>query len=586
MLILLFFTFLSGIVTIFAPCIWPILPIVLSAGVSGGKRKPLGLVTGLAVSFIFFTLALASLVKVFPFDPEVLRYLAVAIIGFLGLVLLVPWFGERLEALVSKLGGFGARFTKDRGDGFGGGFVTGAALGLIWTPCAGPILAAVATLAATQTVGIDGVLLITAYVVGVSIPLYLLTLMGGRVLGRTRALSVYTGIIQRAFGAVMILSALLIFTGYDKKLQTKVLEVFPSYGSFLYVFENQAEKTGQLEVLRTGKESTVNIQSDLLDSMTKPKLANLGKAPEITGINGWLNSEGTSLEALRGKVVLIDFWTYSCINCIRTLPHVTSWYEKYKEQGFVVIGVHTPEFAFEHKKDNVAAALKKYNITYPVAQDNDYATWQAYNNRYWPAHYLIDAQGNVRRTHFGEGEYEEAEAAIVALLKEAGQDVSVTQGGAALDETPKSMSERTPETYLGSARAERLVSPEPVTGERQVFSTPATIKQGGYAFAGEWQIEDERAKSSATGKLTLRFQGGKVFLVMSPEEGMGQSHVDVYLDDQIISPEVSGKDVKNGVIVVDEERLYEIVDFKGASQEGVLRLEFKDTTAVYAFTFA
>jgi cytochrome c biogenesis protein CcdA/thiol-disulfide isomerase/thioredoxin len=542
-------------------------------------------VTGLSVSFIFFTLALASLVKIFPFDPEVLRYLAVAIIGFLGLVLLVPWFGERLEALVSKLGSFGARFTKGRGDGFGGGFITGAALGLIWTPCAGPILAAVATLAATQTVGIDGVLLITAYVVGVSIPLYLLTLLGGRVLSRTRALSAYTGIIQRVFGVIMILSALMIFTGYDKKLQTTILEKFPSYGSFLYVFENQAEQTGQLEVLRTGKESMANVQSDILDSMFQPKLDNLGKAPELTGINGWLNSEGTSLEELRGKVVLIDFWTYSCINCIRTLPHVTSWYEKYKDQGFVVIGVHTPEFAFEHKKDNVAEAIKKYNITYPVAQDNDYATWQAYSNRYWPAHYLIDAKGNIRHTHFGEGAYEETEMAIQTLLKEAGADVKGTEITEEVEAVPSSP--RTPETYLGSDRAERLVSPEEVTGALQTFTEPSTVSLHSYAFSGQVMVEAERALMKSGSKLSLSFQGSKVFLVMKPGIEGTPSRVTITLDGVPMSQEVSGKDVRNSQVVVDEDRLYELVDFKGQNTKATIRIIFDGgDMAVYAFTFA
>ncbi len=586
MLVLLFFTFLSGIVTIFAPCIWPILPIVLSAGVTGGKRKPFGLVTGLAVSFIFFTLTLAAIVKVIPFDPEALRYLAVVIIGFLGLVLLVPWFGDRMEVLVSKFSGIGGRFTRGRGDGFGGGFITGAALGLIWTPCAGPILAAVATLAATQSVGYQAVLLIVVYVLGVCVPLYLLTLLGGKILTRTRALSPYTGIIQKIFGAVMILSALMIFSGYDKKLQTTLLEKFPSYETFLNVFEKQAEQTGELEKIRTGQSGAMNTKAvEALSALIQPKLENLGVAPELTGINGWLNSDGTSLKELRGKVVLIDFWTYSCINCIRTLPHVTGWYEKYKDQGLVVIGVHTPEFAFEHKKENVAEALKRYSIHYPVAQDNDYATWQAYNNRYWPAHYLIDAEGNVREVHFGEGGYEETEAAIVALLREAGNDVSVSTDVGSQDETLKRGGKQTPETYLGSARGERLASPEAITGGEQVFTVPAKLGLDEYAFLGTWKIEEEKALVSPQGSLVLRFQGDKVFLVMSPEGG-NVSTVEVFLDDVKITPEISGKDVTNGQIQVDEDRLYEIVDFKGQKSVGTLRLQFDGRTATYAFTFA
>jgi len=585
MLVLLFFTFLSGIVTIFAPCIWPILPIVLSSGVAGGKKKPLGLVTGLAVSFVFFTLTLAAIVKVIPFDPEALRYLAVFIIGFLGLILLVPWFGDKLEGAVSKLSGVGGRFTSGRGDGFGGGFITGAALGLIWTPCAGPILAAVATVAATQAVGYQAVLLIVTYVVGVCVPLYILTLIGGRVLNRTRILSAYTGIIQRVFGVVMILSAVMIFTGYDKKLQTTILEKFPSYESFLYVFENQAEKTGQLETLRTGKEDVTNIQSDILDTMFQSKLQNLGPAPELTGINGWLNSDPLTLKGLRGKVVLVDFWTYSCINCIRTLPYVTSWYEKYKDQGLVVIGVHTPEFAFEHKKENVAEALKKYKITYPVAQDNDYATWQAYSNRYWPAHYLIDAEGNIRETHFGEGGYEETEIAIQTLLKEAGANVKnteVTKEIEAVSSGPK-----TSETYLGSDRAERLVSREEVTGTLQTFTQPQVIPLHGYAFDGQVTVEAERAVMKNGSSLSLSFQGSKVFLVMRPGDSKVASRVKILLDGMPIGQEISGKDVQNGEVLIDEDRLYELVDFRDQNKKAVIKIIIEEgDTEVYAFTFA
>jgi cytochrome c biogenesis protein CcdA/thiol-disulfide isomerase/thioredoxin len=580
------FAFLSGIITIFAPCIWPILPIVLASGVSGEKKKPLGLVTGLAVSFIFFTLSLATIVRIIPFDPEILRYFAVFIIGFLGLMLLLPWFGDKIEVLVSRFSGLGGRFTTGRGDGFGAGFITGAALGLIWTPCAGPILAAVATLAATQAVGLQSFLLIVVYVVGVCVPLYILTLLGGRVLTKTRALSGYTGIIQRVFGAIMILSAIMIFTGYDKKLQIMIIEKFPSYGSFISVFENKAEQTGQLETLRTGKNPQTR-EPSLLKSMFEPELPSLGKAPELTGINGWLNSEGTSLKELRGKVVLIDFWTYSCINCIRTLPHVTSWYEKYKDQGFVVIGVHTPEFAFEQKKENVAEAIKKYNINYPVAQDNDYATWQAYNNRYWPAHYLIDAEGNIRRTHFGEGEYEETEEAIVALLKEAGQNPSDKSTSTIKDETPKGIGIQTPETYLGSDREERLASPESLTATDQEFTTPSALDLHTYGLKGKWKVEPERAVANPGAELRLRFAGEKVFLVMSPLVKGEKTRVNVYLDNKKINLEVSGIDVKNGQIEVEQDRLYEIIDFKNERREGILRLEFEDgRTAAYAFTFA
>ena len=425
MTLLLFFAFLSGIATILSPCIWPILPILLSAGVSGGDRKPLGIVTGLMVSFTLFTLALSYLLKVIPIDPETLRLLAVAVISFLGLVLIVPALGKYLEAFVSRLSGVGGRLAKT-GKGFKKGFVTGFALGLVWSPCAGPILATVATVAATQALSLSVVLLTVAFVLGIGVPLFILTLLGQRILTRTRALSPYTGRIQQFFGVIMILAALAIYTGYDQKLQLQFAEFCSEKGMPLLggSFESNALVTKALEKLRNPEGDrqllvpVKNFPSGENEDLSG--LPDLGEAPEFVGIMNWLNiDKPLSLEKdLRGKVVLLDFFTYSCINCIRTMPYVTSWYEKYKEEGLVVIGIHTPEFEYEKKTANVADAIERHQITYPVAQDNDYATWKAYNNRYWPAFYLIDQKGHIRYVHFGEGRYEETEQAIQDLLKE------------------------------------------------------------------------------------------------------------------------------------------------------------------------
>lgn len=249
MTILIFFAFLAGLVTILAPCIWPILPIVLSAGASGGERKPLGIVVGLAVSFMLIILALASLVKVIPFDPESLRTLAVIIIGFLGLTMLIPALGARLEASVSRLSGLGGRFTQRSGTGFGSGFVVGFALGIVWSPCAGPILATIATLAATQAVSFNVVLITFAFVVGVALPLFILAVLGQKVLAKTRFFSQYTHRIQQAFGIIMILAALAIYTGYDRTLQTKILDSFPGYSDFLYRFEKNDTVKEKLDEL-------------------------------------------------------------------------------------------------------------------------------------------------------------------------------------------------------------------------------------------------------------------------------------------------------------------------------------------------
>ncbi len=419
MTVLLIFAFLSGVVTIFAPCIWPILPIVLSGSAAGGERRPLGLVAGLATSFMLATLALAYLIQVIPFDPEILRTLSVVVIAFLGLTLVVPALGAWLEGLVSRFASIGGRFTQGAGTGFGGGFVTGFALGLVWSPCAGPILATIAALAATQAVSFQVVIVTFVFTLGVALPLFILAILGQRALAKTRAFSRYTRAIQGIFGLVMILAAFAIYTGFDKTIQTRILDTFPGYERFLNRLEKNPAVKDELDELKGDQSSESPIDRPLARAEAKSVLKNYGPAPEIVGIEHWLNTETPhSLAALRGKVVMIDFWTYSCINCIRTLPYVTSWYETYRDQGFVVIGVHTPEFAFEKKTANVAEAIGRYDIRYPVAQDNQYATWQAYSNRYWPAHYLIDAAGNIREYHFGEGNYVETEAAIQVLLDE------------------------------------------------------------------------------------------------------------------------------------------------------------------------
>ncbi len=423
-----------------------------------------------------------------------------------------------------------------------------------------------------------------AFVLGVALPLYVLAFLGQRILVKTRLFSRYTRLIQAGFGMIMILAALAIYTGFDKTLQTRLLDTFPGYERFLNGFEQNSAVQEELDALKGIGGSAALPSRPGKTSGKESRLQNYGPAPEIVGIEDWLNVEtGLRLADLRGKVVLIDFWTYSCINCIRTLPHVTGWYEKYRDQGFVVIGVHTPEFAFEKKTANVAEAIERHGIRYPVAQDNDYATWQAYSNRYWPAHYLVDATGNIREYHFGEGNYVETEAAIRALLEEAGQSVDAELSAAS--EASRSLGPRTPETYLGSDRADRLASPESVTGVEQTFSD-GTLLPDHFSLAGRWRIDSERAVAMGDARLTLRFRGEKVHLVLSPPAS-GGGLVKVRLDGNSIADSLAGRDVSAGALRVSESRLYDLVDLRGEPGEHVLQLEFETPeTAAYAFTFS
>jgi cytochrome c biogenesis protein CcdA/thiol-disulfide isomerase/thioredoxin len=519
-------------------------------------------------SFTIFTLGISYLVKIFPIDPNALRLLATVIIALLGLSLLIPALGARFEVLISRLlGPLQSKFKKE-GTGLGAGLVTGFSLGLVWAPCAGPILATIATLSATQSVNIKVVAITLAYVLGLGIPLYIFSSFSAGLFKKMRAVNKYTGIIQQGFGLVMILTAILIYSNYALVLQARVLDLFPGYSRFLGQFENNGKLQKELDVLAGRDAQSIAEGSQKL-------LSDGGPAPDFAGANQWLNTKPLTMESLRGKVVLVDFWTYSCINCVRTLPHLTTWYERYKDKGLVIVGVHTPEFAFERETQNVQNALKQLGIAYPVVQDNDYLIWKNFKNHYWPAEYLIDAKGQLRHTHYGEGDYDRTEEAIRALLKESGHAV---EGDLSKVEDQGIAQDRTAETYLGSDRIERFASPEKILGVDQVFSKPAALPLNSFAYEGTWNVKPQSAISGPKAALEFNVQAAKVFLVAGPAKA--GSRIKVFVD---------GKPMED--IVLDSERLYDVIERKGptnlsASKPFTLRLEFPDSgTSVYAFTF-
>ena len=566
MALLLFFAFLSGLVTIAAPCIWPLLPIILSSSAQGGHGKPLGITVGITSSFAIFTLTLSYIVSVIPLDLDVLRLVAVGIIAFFGFTLLVPQLNQMVEGAVSRLSGKLGGLTNQKGTGFGSGLITGLALGIVWTPCAGPILATIATLAATQAVNFQIVLVTIVYVIGVGIPLFLFALLGNKVFAKSKSLSKYTGRIQRVFGVIMIAMAFLILTNQDKVIQARLLDAFPQYSKFLVNLESNDAVKAQLDKLRGNDGQNTSFAEGKPMNSINDTLPRLGRAPEFVGIERWLNlpagGDPLTMKQLKGKVVLIDIWTYTCINCIRTLPFVTSWHEKYKDKGFVVIGVHTPEFEFEKKTENVQNAMEQFGIKYPVAQDNNFETWNAYNNRYWPAKYLIDVEGNVRYTHFREGDYDITEENIRKLLAEAGlsAEAAAEVDKKVDDQTPTGV--RTPETYLGSLRAE-----------------PNSYLQ----MSDDWKTMPEYAESSEGSTLDLEFNASKVFLVITSDTG---GSIGLTLDGKPVPQEFYGKDYKNGRVTIDTARLYELVDLKGKGGSHKLQLKFTFSgIRVFAFTF-
>lgn len=576
MLILIVFAFLAGIVTILSPCILPLAPIVLSSSVSDGKQRPLGVITGFILSFTFFTLSLASLVKVTGIPADSLRGLAIAVIVLLGISMLWPQTQLWLEQLFSRLANGIPQVANQGKSGFWGGLVVGLSLGLIWAPCVGPILAAVITLAITSQVTLSAWLITLAYAVGTAIPL-LAVMYGGRTLvQRVPVLLTRATQIQQGFGVVMIVVALGMFFNLDRQFQTWVLATFPNYGAGLTSFEENEFVTQRLERLSGAQQPTVP------KGLAAP--ARAPQAPEITGGGSWLNTDQPlTLAELRGRVVLIDFWTYSCINCIRTLPYLRQWDQTYRDQGLTIIGVHSPEFAFEKVLANVQKAVSDFQLQYPIVQDNDFAIWQAYQNRYWPAKYLIDAQGRVRYSHFGEGEYDKTEQVIQALLAEAGQPLVATASTELVQ--PPIRADQTPETYLGYERAQNMANQNQLRkDDRQQYRLQPSLLRNQWQLGGWWQVDGEHAVSMTgpgeeSSSLYLSFKAKDVYLVMGAEQ---PATVQVRINDQAQWP---GADVSaTGELQVDAYRLYHVV----AAPEyttGILKLTVPAGVQLFAFTF-
>jgi thiol-disulfide isomerase/thioredoxin len=382
--------------------------------------------------------------------------------------------------------------------------------------------------------------------------------------------------IQRVFGILMIVTAVMIYLQWDRKFQAYVLEVFPNYGTGLTQLEDNAIVDEALERLGgEGDEQDLKVDEMTIDDRVYPT------APELIGGTNWIGTEPLTLSALRGKVVLIDFWTYTCINCIRTLPYLTSWDEKYRNEGLVIIGVHAPEFEFEKETENVIQAMADFGVEYPVVQDNDFKIWRAYNNRYWPAKYLIDAAGKIRYTHFGEGKYAETELKIQELLEEA--DL-LTERQAVVDLPEFEHASRTPETYLGYWRMMNFVSPEGVQRDGLTdYTLPESLRLNEFGFDGKVSIAEKYSKPQTGSRLNLRFMAKDVHLVMRSAQDEGR--VRIYLDDEPISQAMAGPDVIEAEVEVVKDREYHLVQLDEAAEMTVTIEFLDDSVEVYAFTF-
>lgn len=574
MILLILFAFLAGVITILSPCILPVLPIILFPAVQGrktGKSRPFGIVIGFVISFTFFTLFLSSIVRLINIPADSLRLFAVIVIAGFGISFLIPKFQLLLEKIFSVLAQFAPR--SQTNTGFIGGIIIGISLGLLWTPCVGPILASVISLALIGTITFDAFLITLAYSIGTAIPMFII-IYGGQKIFQTPWLIKNTANIQKIFGVLMILTAIAIFTNLDRKFQSFVLDIFPKYGANLTWFEDIKPIRQELKKLKGNfslfKRGSPEIQSNLLE----PKAV---FAPEIITGGQWFNSKPLTIKKLKGKVIVIDFWTYSCINCQRTLPYLRRWYKTYKDKGLVIIGVHSPEFEFEKNPNNLKKAIKDFMLEYPIVQDNNFDTWRAYNNQYWPAKYFIDKDGYIRHTHFGEGEYDQSEQVIQELLKEAGASNVPSN----LSNPSYNIYSQTPETYLGYKRLQNFASLQNVAYDNLAsYTKPENLSNDNVAFEGKWFVAEVFANPQKGSRLYLNFEAKEVYLVMRPKNN--NSKIKVSLDKAM---NYFGEDAKEGIVTVDGDRLYKLINLSIPNRHTLILEFLDDRVELYAFTF-
>jgi cytochrome c biogenesis protein CcdA/thiol-disulfide isomerase/thioredoxin len=568
-MLLFLLAYLGGILTILSPCILPVLPFVFARGDKPFLRNGLPLLAGMAVTFA----GVATLAAIgggwAVAANSVGRAVALTLFAAFALLLIFPSLSERA---MRPLVGWGQRLSEraDRG-GIGSSALLGVATGLLWAPCAGPILGIILTGAALSGASATTAGLLLSYALGAATSLALALLVGGKVFAAMKRSIGFGEGVRKALGALMLVAVGFIALGLDTRLLAK-LSTAQTFG-----FEHRLAQLLGME------------EEELSTKVGAGKLPVEGPLPSLDGAVRWLNSPPLTRELLRRKVVLIDFWTYSCINCIRSVPYVRAWAERYKDKGLVVIGVHAPEFAFERDPANVRKAVADLGIRYPVALDNNLAIWRAFNNRYWPAHYLADAQGRIRYHHFGEGSTDETEAAIRSLLMENGatglvETTSVNARGTSAAADFATV--RSPETYVGSRRAESFASPGGFKSGTVNYALPASFKLNEWGLSGRWAVEPQRAVlAEPNGRIAFRFHARDLHLVLGSASGKPVRFR------VLIDRKAPGKDhgmdideVGNGSVT--GQRLYQLVRQKGGSKERLFTIEFLDPGAeAYAFTF-
>ena len=586
-MLLVLLAFLGGALTIVSPCILPVLPFVFARANQSFTRSTLPLLAGMALTFAMIA-TLASVggawaVRVNTYG----RVLALLLLAVFGLALVskrfADWIARPFVAIGNRL--MQSAGNDDRATALQSA-VLGVATGLLWAPCAGPILGLILTGAALNGPNAQTTLLLFAYALGAVTSLAVATLAGARVFNALKRSFGAGDWLKRGLGVAVLVAVVAIGLGWDTGLLTRL-----SAGNTNRI--EQALIDAVRPASAQNEQPAMAMTGTMMMSAASTKdLPVEGELPGFDGAVSWLNSPPLTAEGLRGKVVLVDFWTYSCINCIRTLPYLRSWYDRYKDQGFVIVGVHSPEFAFEKDEANVRRAVREFGIQYPVALDNDYAIWQAFNNQYWPAHYFIDAQGRIRGHHFGEGNYEESEALIRTLLAEAGEQslpaMARETAGQGIEAAAGKTEVRSPETYVGYGRAENFTSPGGFVHEAaKSYVAPSSLELNQWALDGNWTVEGERAMANAApGKIVFRFHARDLHLVLGPGADGKPVRFRVRVDGAAPGDD-RGTDVDgSGDGVVREQRLYQLIRQSGEVQDRTFTIEFLDPgVQAYAFTF-
>ena len=575
-MLLLLTSFLAGILTVFAPCVLILLPVIVGSSLATDtdkkidRLKPYIISVSLGVSVLLFTLLLKASTILIDVDPQVWKSVSGGIVILLGLSLLFPLAWAQLSAKIGLENSSNTFLNKvSKKSGIGGYILTGAALGPVFSACS-PVYAVI--LATILPVNLAlGLVYMTLYALGLSLALLAIALGGRRLTKRLNWTAKPSGWFRRSLAILLILVGLAVITGFDKKVQTWILIHVP-FNSTKLEEKLIPDSSPTQSSNSTGVEKAVfNIKEPY-------------QAPELQDIQHWINSDPLTMASLKGKVVLVDFWTYSCINCVRTQPFLNKWHDKYNDDGLVIIGAHAPEFAFEKVPENVGTAVKEAKIKYPVALDNNFTTWNAYKNQFWPAKYLIDKDGKVRYTHFGEGDYTETEVAIQALLKESGSKITDTVDKDSGNSTV--LDGQTPETYFGYERGERLANTGKFEADKSTsYTLPTKLRQHEWALGGSWQIGAKESVATADSSvLRVKFTAREVYLVMS---GPSDKPVTLKLNGQSVSSgQGGGNDVdESGQVHLNGARLYRLIQLPKFTENSVLDITVPSGTTINAFTF-